>query len=79
MEKKKKGWTLYGLDTHRFFVSRDVHFLENDFPFASFSLNSEQSDQNSSSPNSPFDSDYFSSSGSLSSLLAQLSSCLFQA
>ena len=31
----KKGWRLYGLETHEFFVSRDVQFYETEFPFAS--------------------------------------------
>ncbi|XP_010552807.1 PREDICTED: uncharacterized protein LOC104823078 [Tarenaya hassleriana] len=29
----KKGWRLYDLDTRRFFVSRDVVFFEDKFPF----------------------------------------------
>lgn len=28
-----KGWKLYDLETHKYFVSRDVKFLENTFPF----------------------------------------------
>ena len=31
----QKGWRLYDLDTKEFFVSRDVKFIENVFPFAS--------------------------------------------
>ena len=31
----KKGWRLYNLETHEFFVSRDVQFYETEFPFAS--------------------------------------------
>ncbi|KAL1194230.1 Retrovirus-related Pol polyprotein from transposon RE1 [Cardamine amara subsp. amara] len=31
----KKGWNLYDLDTKEMFVSRDVVFVENTFPFAS--------------------------------------------
>lgn len=29
----KKGWKLYDLDTNTYFVSRDVHFFEAEFPF----------------------------------------------
>src|SRR6185437_14483791 len=29
----KKGWKLYDLDTGEIFVSRDVKFFENEFPF----------------------------------------------
>ena len=29
----KKGWKLYDLDTREFFVSRDVQFFEESFPF----------------------------------------------
>jgi len=29
----KKGWKVYDLETHEFLVSRDVTFLENQFPF----------------------------------------------
>lgn len=31
---RKKGWRLYDLDKHEFFVSRDVIFSEEEFPFA---------------------------------------------
>lgn len=30
----KKGWKLYDLETHEYFVSRDVKFFEKEFPFA---------------------------------------------
>lgn len=30
----KKGWKLYDLETGEFFVSRDVKFYENEFPFS---------------------------------------------
>ncbi|GAA0165727.1 hypothetical protein LIER_21054 [Lithospermum erythrorhizon] len=30
-----EGWKLFDLDSHEYFVSRDVVFYENDFPFAS--------------------------------------------
>jgi len=30
----KKGWRLYDIETNDFFVSRDVKFLETNFPFA---------------------------------------------
>lgn len=30
---KKKGWTMYELETHEFFVSHDVKFFEQD-PFS---------------------------------------------
>ncbi|KAL2901568.1 Retrovirus-related Pol polyprotein from transposon RE1 [Bienertia sinuspersici] len=29
----KKGWRMYDLDTHEFFVSRDVLFYEHEFPY----------------------------------------------
>lgn len=29
-----KGWKLYDLDTHEYFVSRDVVFAETEFPFS---------------------------------------------
>lgn len=31
---EKRGWCLYDHDTQQFFVSRDVHFFESQFPFA---------------------------------------------
>jgi len=30
----KKGWCLYDIETNEYFVSRDVKFLETDFPYA---------------------------------------------
>ena len=30
---RQKGWKVYDLETHEFFVSRDVTFFENQFPF----------------------------------------------
>lgn len=30
----KKGWKFFDLETKEFFVSRDVHFHEDKFPFA---------------------------------------------
>ena len=30
----QKGWRLYDLETRKYFVSRDVVFIENEFPFA---------------------------------------------
>ena len=33
----KKGWHLYDLENHEFFVSQDVQFYETEFPFASLS------------------------------------------
>jgi len=30
----KKGWRLYDIETNEFFVSRDVKFIETNFPFA---------------------------------------------
>ncbi|CAH9143337.1 unnamed protein product [Cuscuta epithymum] len=30
----KKGWNVFDLETHEYFVSRDVKFLEDQFPFA---------------------------------------------
>ena len=29
----KRGWRLYDLETHEIFVSRDVHFFEDTFPY----------------------------------------------
>lgn len=29
----KKGWKVYDMETQEIFVSRDVKFVENDFPF----------------------------------------------
>ena len=29
----QKGWKVYDLETHEIFVSRDVTFFENQFPF----------------------------------------------
>jgi len=31
----KKGWHLYDLEIHEFFVSREVKFYETEFPFTS--------------------------------------------
>jgi len=31
---RKKRWCLYDIETNEFFISRDVKFLETDFPFA---------------------------------------------
>lgn len=31
----KKGWRVYDIDRSKFFISRDIVFQENDFPFAS--------------------------------------------
>jgi len=31
---EKKGWRLYDIEINKFFVSRDVKFLETNFPFA---------------------------------------------
>ena len=30
----KKGWKLYDLETHEYFLSRDIKFFEKEFPFA---------------------------------------------
>lgn len=43
----KKGWTLYDLDKHDIFVSRDVTFCEDVFPFSELST-----------PASPKDAEY---------------------
>lgn len=36
----KKGWQLYDLETHEFFVSRDAKFHEKVFPYANASSDS---------------------------------------
>lgn len=33
----ENGWNLYDLETHKIFVSRDVEFIEDQFPFSNIS------------------------------------------
>lgn len=40
----QKGWKLYDLDTGEYFVTRDVQFHENEFPFASKTYSSTSDD-----------------------------------
>ena len=52
----KKGWKLFDLETEEFFVSRDVTFYENDFPFENAARN--MSDSTLHLPSLGFDEDF---------------------
>jgi len=58
----QKGWRVYDIESHEFFVSRDVIFQENNFPFANIK---DQVTESSSAPITPspiltYDDDFIS-------------------
>lgn len=53
----KKGWKLYDLETKKNIISRDVDFYENEFPFASTVLSSNNDVEKQIPMNTAFDDD----------------------